>query len=1072
MLKPLLQNQKSKLVLFLAFAFWNLISCTSGTPNYQGSNNNKNGVIIENASSDGDVWFGTETPGLSNIQLVILKNGSDGTADIHMDSLTLSQNSNSNGNKLSSYPVSPWGDSSTLCGDHILQSGETCYILIRFTASDVPTHDYEDSQFSIKASVINANGSNFENIITANLKTRSSHFGSGNDGTFKVSGGTINPLETPLPYNSQKMLFVYDEARVITSTTGSAGESLSRVKSFSADHFSVDDEVMFYVASAHQSSICAKKNLIGKYHFAKITHIDGSTNSLDVTPPLDAAWSPVNIDDNSGVGTPSYLPDGTENTFCNIQIIRVPNFYDFEMTDSTLVVPQYINTIGKQQKYESKILGNTNNRTGGVLPFRVKGKLTLKNSLINAVGSGFNGGRKFEPGETPDDKQNTPYGLGGSIFGWTSLWDSTTLLDIIFPSRHTGGDASVIPSAGSHLGQGGNMDSVSPDYSYYAHSSFNLPNVFSQDISGFNIATNQKFFLGSGGGYSNSSEFKNPNIDGIYDGGGFNGGGAVIIFANELESTSSRIDASGDRNVKPDDNAYYLYGEFDKTAPNFTIANSTVAAVLALPTTTGSYVLTGGTANLKPLSDLPAQDFYYTNLYASYFQVTQASYIIKFYLNPGQYFFDDITRNIPFLNLIGDASLSHTEINITNATMISGSETIKPWHYRASGAGGSIWLTAGEIVNADLDLIAEGGGSKINASRKDDNAPEVVHYGGGGGNIHITMCGSTSSSSGIPRSSSAGGRSDHIKANLNPAEFTEAQGVQDMSNPRNTYWGSAGLVSYLFGHKECHTPEEQAIFVKEIKPFAITYRNIDTSTGTLLPPTSILFSDVGTNTINVGMGCKKGENQNAYIEFRVSDTDLENAKIINVALSLPAVGQTKWNDKYFSDTKHSDKKEKMVFADSLKIRALKTFQSAYSSELNLRSNQLLSQPVFTDASDSPYFTFDTLKWVNDNYFDSEFNIKVLRLIWPKDGPIIEPNLLSLIQKIEPYAAGGIYSPFQMGANLGFGIGRAPYGLNNGTDDVFLGCNHLYPDFSSSTANAVYFKVTSENYPKLVIQYSK
>jgi hypothetical protein len=1049
-------------LLYLGLFF--LISCTSGNPNFHGSQSTTDGIVLENKSLDGDIWIGTETPGLASIYELRLKNTSDGTVNIKLETLKIE-------NPFAHYPISPRGESETLCGHHPLIEQEACYIYVRFDAPELPTPDFTQSQFSIETTVNYASGSNLDITLSAILKARSSVFGNAADGDFVISSGTINTLQLLKPNDPQKSLFVYDELRTVTGTIGPDSKPLSRLLTYSADKFSVADEVMLYVTSADHDSVCAQNDLIGKFQFARILQINESLKTMDITPPIDGTiWKPVNADAS---GTDLIIAGGSSNPYCNIQVIRVPNFQSLYLSDATLLVPQYLNSLSNQQGYETKILGNTNNRTGGVLIFRTKYKLVFKNALIDAVGSGFNGGRRFL---NNGDRHATPYGMGGSLFGWKSFWDSFTVpfnfSDIRSPAYNSAGDAATKPTPGSHIGAGGYNTSNPSNPTEYGAPSLSLPLIFGKAKNDFNIAQTQKFFLGAGGGYTNSLEFTVLNSNAIYDGGGFNGGGAVLIYANELESTNSRINASGGQNDRDPEFNAFLSGEFNKTDPNFQIDNSIVASVLA-GVTSGDYAIASGTARLAPLNDQSSTDFFNSNLGNSKLSVSGSSFAIKFYLDSGDFKIDPKLHTVSSLKLVGGALLSSATISITNATLLFGYEYQKNWQYRASGAGGSIFMMTQSVSSADIDLIAEGGGSRIYAQHPNDNTLEKVRYGGGGGNIHLSWCGASANAFEIPHTSTAGGRTSFTKTSISDPNFYSAtNSMSSNADSHNHYWGSGGLVSYLMGHKECPLTIEQTLQVKEIKPFAFTYRDFNPSTGTLLNPVTQRFTELGSQTINVGLGCKKGEYQNTYLEFKIEDNDLDGANIINVSLSLPAVGQTRWNDKFGRDIRTLTKIDRLLIGDSLKLRANKTLQSAYDTNMNLRHSQMLSQSNFNTETTSDAFTFEFLNWQNERYFDREFDLEVLRLNWPKNSNLTQPNLLTLIHKILPDEESGIKSPFQSGASLGFGIGKSDYQIFNGTNNIWLNCASIFDELDSEGPHSVYFKVNQNEYPKLIIHFSK
>jgi hypothetical protein len=1044
-----------------------VIGCTSGSPHFQASESNQGSVSIKNAESNNVVKLRATVPGLSSINSINLINNSDGTATINMDTLSMNIAEAiipmTADPELSLTSEPPWGGTAVTCKDVKLAPGESCSIFIKYTAPPIPSYDFKTTAFSVTYSIQFPNNTSKNENLTAQLLHHASEFADGGDGSIELTDGTINPLLLTIPWDETKLLFAYDEIKSVTPTIGTLGESESQLITYNAKAFSFGDEVLLYVSSAHHNSNCAQANLVGAYQFARVTKVDKIKSIINVEPPLDPAWTPVAIDNEVNI---LYQAIDSSNPFCNIQVIRVPHLYNFKMTNATLLVPQYLTQLGKQSN-ESRILGNLINRTGGLLPFRVYSTFTMVNSAINAVGSGFNGGRRYGQSSF-NSYHDTPYGLGNGIFGWTSIWMDigANIFDIKFPTFHSGGDAAHNGSAGSHMGQGGFVKS--DDHFIYGNPSVSLPYLFSKPVTEFGITKAQRIYLGSGGGYSNAPEFYFANTDGTFDGGGFAGGGIVIGFANEIDSTAGTIVASGDKNTIADEIETYLYAEFLKPSPTpLAISIPEVEALLQSSATIGTYSLTTGTAIFKPRSNLIAQEFKIDTSKNNRIISTGTSLILKIFINTGTFYFDFAQTQIESLSVNGDSVLSGAQISASNFTMNLGNHTLKHWRHRGSGSGGSIWLTTTKFIKSDLFLNAEGGGSNISRVQISDNLDDLLENGGGGGNIHLSTCGT--SSAGIPKISTAGGRSDKTRENISSTKFIYNQGNND---ELESSWGSGGLTTYQFGHEECSDQTERLVYTKEIELYAMTYREIEPTAGTLMQEKIVAFANMSAGTIfNVGMGCTKGVEQNAYLEFKIPDTSLQTANILNVSLSLPALGQAKWNGKFMSDSSHERMIDRSLIGDSLKIRGLKTLQSAYFADTSPRFNRILDAGGFTQESESPYFTFKYLDWTNERFFDSEFNLELPRLNWPKSARIIEPNLLTLIKTMTADTVNNITEPFQNGASLGFAIGRKPYFVNANGTNIYLSCAQIYAESSSSGPDIVYFEVSASEYPKLIIHYS-
>jgi hypothetical protein len=398
-------------------------------------------------------------------------------------------------------------------------------------------------------------------------------------------------------------------------------------------------------------------------------------------------------------------------------------------------------------------------------------------------------------------------------------------------------------------------------------------------------------------------------------------------------------------------------------------------------------------------------------------------------------------------------------------------EVTKHYQHRSSGSGGSVWITTKKFINADLFVKAEGGGSEILRTHKFDDMKELVKTGGGGGNIQISVCGK--STVGFPKTSSAGGRTDENKENLNQ-DFSDYAGNLTSASFTETKWGDGGLVSFKYGISECPDEAERFILTKELPLYAITYKTIS-STGSLSQITkslSNLQANPSAVSIPPAVGCYDGISLNTYLEFHITDNELEGSTLISSELILPAVGQSRWNDKFTSDSSDTIRMDRSQIGDTIKIRPTKTLNSLYSgSPIAPIVSNLVDSAILSLDPTTGYFLLEKILWINNIFFDADFGASFSQLQWPKNASIKEPGMLELIEKIQPTET--IFSAKQAGASLGFVLERPAYFVQDGITNRFISCEAIVQNSDSSTsAQVVYFNLTSTNFPKLKIMYHK
>jgi hypothetical protein len=1003
--------------------------------------------------------LGSDIPGFTKVFKVSLYNNSINSITIDFNSILL-EPLDGGGSAPGSFTLltaDESGNNASNC-EGTIKSNNYCYLYIKYKTPPMPSHLWDLALISAKFTTVFSDGTTNLNTVSVKIKAKPSVFGDGEDGDLSLTGGTINPLLLTRKYDSTKKLFAYDEIKTVAPTTGTLDDPQSRIKIYRANQFSEGDEVMVYITSAGYHSLCAKNDLIGSHHFAKIHELDSASNTLDISPPLESTWIPITETLTAPLMASS---DTYPSLFCNIQIIRVPHFSSLTLEYTILLVPQFLNSYLWQVNYriEEKILGNDINRTGGVLPFRVNNTLTLKNSKIDGAGSGFNGGRKYFYTTDYDDSE---LGLGAGIYGWAAVYalfkPETIFWDTLFPNFSTGGDADDLASSGSNIGRGGYVSFTNPtDYYYYGVQSSSIASLKGiTNLESFSIDTTKKFYLGSGGGYAATESFNNSDGQGQ----GLNGGGAVVIFANGIDSTNSIIDANGDTNTMLDI-------QDTKVSANLNISSLTKSVdgvTSSFPSDAITYILGTGTLSYKlAYDDTPTSLQITSGLIVS--DGTTASLSIT--IDSGTYYLDSELKLIDSINVRDTGS--NVDILVSTATMSISHETQKAFHHRGSGSGGSVWLTTRKFTNADLYIKAEGGGADVNRSRNYDNLDKQVETGGGGGNIQISFCGK--SSFGFPKTSAVGGRTDYTKENLDP-RFPIYAGNYSTTITEETKWGEGGLVSFKHGHEECRSVEERSLSSKEIPIYAVTYKDI-TSTGSLEQVT-IRPTDLSGNPTQFfpSIGCFKGKPVNAYLEFRITDTEMDGGTLISSELVIPAIGQTRWNDKYISDHNQDYRMDRSQVGDAIRIRPSRTLQSQYlDNTTNLRITNLIDSASTTIDPPSPFFSSEYISWVNNSFFDTELFANFNRLLWPRNAPIKEPNMLQLIEQIEPYS--NILSTTQMGASLGFLLERPGYFVESTAYTRYLSCEVLYSESASPNApQLVFFGVSENEYPKLRIFYYK
>jgi|GEM_PF-7071991 len=155
---------------------------------------------------------------------------------------------------------------------------------------------------------------------------------------------------------------------------GTGYTELTMTSAFTASEFAVDDEVMWHVSASSATSACSTAGDLtaGKFNFGRITF--ASSPTIRITGTITSTAN------NTNIGATSR---NSGDTFCLIQLVRVPNF-------KNLTIDTTSGTVNITKSNFSFANGH-----GGIIPLRVAGELTLtgsNNLLLFAKGIGYPGG--------------------------------------------------------------------------------------------------------------------------------------------------------------------------------------------------------------------------------------------------------------------------------------------------------------------------------------------------------------------------------------------------------------------------------------------------------------------------------------------------------------------------------------------------------------------------------------------------------------------------------------------------------------------------------------------------------
>ncbi len=219
-------------------------------------------------------------------------------------------------------------------------------------------------------------------------------------------GTTSNTVSSSSSYPSDAIARVTS----IDPYTTAGHEYISLGLGGSATGIQDGDEVLIRIAAMDTGSPCGTTAYLNQYTFARVL---STSAGVVVNIPRGTF-----VDNLSTAGLSAAVGSGG---YCFVQVAKVLHYQDMTINGGAQF---YTNAQGP--------LGNTN--SGGVIPLRISGTLTLNNgSIITAAGSGFSGGTSSMSGASP-------YAGGGGT-GVASLG--------------AGGGAGAVGSGGNGNGSGG-----------------------------------------------------------------------------------------------------------------------------------------------------------------------------------------------------------------------------------------------------------------------------------------------------------------------------------------------------------------------------------------------------------------------------------------------------------------------------------------------------------------------------------------------------------------------------------------------------------------------------------------
>ncbi|MBT4761142.1 MAG: hypothetical protein HOO06_05530 [Bdellovibrionaceae bacterium] len=329
-----------------------------------------------------------------------------------------------------------------------------------------------------------------------------SMFGDGRDGDFSIAVNSNLTLGTHGYADAANIGFTMVGTSVSNPSSktfssqfkvmniNSTGDTVQLAAASTADHFEAGDEVFWHVVAGYNTgggpdsdNTCGGRLYRGSHGFSKISSVSNGGMDISLDAPIGDPSFAVSYNNTAISDADNF--SGSANTWCKIQMMRVPNFNKINVTGGTLTID--VNAFDFSGGSE----------VGGVIVMRIK-ELNLAGGdiIFDASSKGFEGilgqGTGFQGLGTTSNSANNSSGGGASALG-----------------AGGGGNANL-----GGTGSGGNPVAVGGIAIDYCN---NGPCL---------IMTDQKAVMGGAGG-----------SDGGFSGG--SGGGIIILHIGRITGTGS-----------------------------------------------------------------------------------------------------------------------------------------------------------------------------------------------------------------------------------------------------------------------------------------------------------------------------------------------------------------------------------------------------------------------------------------------------------------------------------------------------------------------------------------------------